>query len=832
MRAKKSILLLLCAAGPVLAGGALLCRFVFMPPDLPNGHIALRGLYDPVIIRRDSFGVPLIEAKNERDLFFAAGFCAAGDRLWQMAMARMVMRGRLAEVIGVEGARFDVFMRTAGIASFVDETMRGLDPKSRVILEDFSRGVNAYLATQKRLPLEFALSGMKPEQWRPEDSLYVFSMLNLNVSANLVEELSFLIAARALGYEKAAWLFPIYPDEDLPFKEAKKLSSIPHEKLLDPGKWASLCAQMVSRLSLNVPASNNWALAGWRTEGGKSVIANDTHLSLALPNHWMLVHLKCPAYEAAGVAIPGVPLVTLGYNGRVAWGATMVMADTQDLFMEKLKRDKGRLLWLYKGAWLPVSERKEKIMVKGGSAIELSIARTHHGPLLNEALARMPFPPKLDVQPLPMESGFGIALSWAMSGGAETFQGLYELGLARNAGQAQRAIKKLRGICLNIVYGDARSIGWQVTGTYPLRRRGSGFLPSPGWDGEYDWCGFLPAEKLPGSSDPPQGFLATANNRTVEKGFPHVLGSSWFSPVRAERIRHILAKTRNARIGDMQSLQFDRTSLLAERIQAMLFSSELSSEIKKELGSLRDQTEKRRVLDALEMLRPGHFDNVMDADSSSAAVLGAFLHCFVHETFGDELGAEGTLLREAFDDVNVMSYGAPEDHLLRWGDSPFFDRTGTPRIETKADIVIESLQKAMALCEERMGESREDWRWGRLHTYTWRHEMAKEFAPLGLLLNRGPFPAGGDGHTLNAASFVWGRSFEVWLIPAMRMVVDFNREEPVCMVIPMGQSCNYMSAHYDDMLPLFLEGRLHPLPFNETNARRQHRDVLELAPLR
>jgi acyl-homoserine-lactone acylase len=281
----------------------------------------------------------------------------------------------------------------------------------------------------------------------------------------------------------------------------------------------------------------------------------------------------------------------------------------------------------------------------------------------------------------------------------------------------------------------------------------------------------------------------------------------------------------------MQTLQFDHTSLLAERIQALLFSSELSSRIERELGSLRDQAKRRRALEALEMLRPGRFDKLMDAESASAAVFGAFLHCFVNETFGDELGAEGALLREAIDDVNVMSYGAPEDHLLRRGDSPFFDRTDTPRTETKADIVIESLQMAIALCEERMGRCREDWRWGRIHTYTWRHEMAKAFAPLGLFLNRGPFPAGGDGHTLNAASFVWGKNFEVWLIPAMRMVVDFNREEPAYMVIPMGQSCNYASRHYDDMLPLFLEGRLHPLPFNESNARRQHRDVLELAPL-
>ena len=199
--------------------------------DDPKGTLLIRGIRNDVTIRRDGLGIPYIEAKNEDDLFFATGYAVASDRLWQMTMMKMAIQGRLSEVVGKNGMKIDLFMRTLSVGGIIDESMKKMDARLLMILENFSRGVNAYVDSHRDLPAEFVLTRYRPEPWQPKDSLFVFAMLSLSLSFNFLEELDFINIAGRVGYDKAAYLFPVYPDEALPFDEAKKLSGIDYRQL-------------------------------------------------------------------------------------------------------------------------------------------------------------------------------------------------------------------------------------------------------------------------------------------------------------------------------------------------------------------------------------------------------------------------------------------------------------------------------------------------------------------------------------------------------------------------------------------------------------------------
>lgn len=799
--------------------------------DDPEGTVIIKGLVDTVTIRRDTLGVPHIEAKNEEDLFFAAGYAAASDRLWQMTTMKMIMQGRLSEIIGEEGMKVDLFTRTLGVAPFIDEAMKKMDPQCMVALDNFARGVNAYTASHPHQAAEFYLARYRPEPWKPADSLYVFAMLSLNLSFNFIEELDFLNLASRVGYERAAWLVPIYPDEDIPFDEAKKLEGIGHRDLnrLAAG-WDGIRDDLRRHISLGLPASNNWAVAGSRTKSGRPIVCNDTHLALLMPNSWMMVHLKCPTYEAAGVTVAGIPIVALGYNGAVAWGATMVMADNQDIFVEQLKTEGNEQRYLYKGQWLPLQTRSEEFKIRGREPVVKKIYSTQHGPLLNDALLSVPYPPMLPVQPMPVRTGYGLSLSWAIGDGARTFKGIMDLGRVKDAKAAQQSLLNVESVYLNIVYGDRDGIGWQVTGNYPIRKKGTGQLPSPGWDGDYDWNGFVPMDKNPHLENPPAGFIATANHRTVDKKYQYHLTSSWFYPERAERITHVLEQTKKATAGDMMKLQFDRYSLMAKKIQDLLFRGESAIKVRRAVAAMGEE-KAGNAREALEFLKPERFNAVMEESSPSAAVLGAFMHSAAREIFLDDLGPDTGIAWESFLAMSLIRYSALQDHLLGREDSPFWDNLKTPRKkETKWNIIAVALSQAVVLCEDRMGSARRNWEWGKLHVYHWEHDITRSIPVLHGFFNRGPYPAGGDGHTVNVAMPKWGSDFKVIEIPAMRLVVDFGRSEPAFLVHTPGQSGNPSSDHYGDMLSYWLNGKNHPLPFGKKAVVEQYCDVLVLKP--
>lgn len=841
--------ILLCSAVAGLTLGLSACSTLVDVPfkgsvDDEVGRLPMVGLSAPVTIRRDEYGVPLIEASTDDDLAFATGYAMASDRLAQMVGFTMSAQGRLSEMAGPVTRDIDIYMRTLGLRQISERQLAQASPRMRRLLEKFSAGVNSYLFTHKdKLPPDFKLSGFKPEPWSPINSMDVFTLLNLGLSLNVQEEVGFLNLAAKVGPEKAAWLLPTYPDEPLPFDEAKKLDGIPLEQLKAQAGQQTETQQKLAQLFLPLrqAASNNWALAPARTAKGASILANDTHLMLQHPPVWMLIQQKTPNYHAAGIAVAGIPGVVAGYNGNVAWGMTMVMADTQDLFVEKLKTENGKTFALFQGKWEPVRERPETLRIKGLPEENLTVLETRHGPLLDSSLAGRrisPIQPPSAKLPAGAES-YGLALQTTATFADRSMERFLMLGQARAFSEAQQALKGIGFINLNMVLADKYNIGWQVTGNYPERRKGHGYLPSPGWTGEYEWIGYAPFESLPHSLNPASGFVATANNRTVAPGTPgqpYITGS-WYAPERIERIQGRLTELKQHTLATAVDLQNDVHDLSAVKLRELLLAR--NAELQKAIAVLPKEQQSNAAA-ALKLLQ--RFDGDMEKESSGAALYGVFLDSFTRETFLDELGPESGVAWQSFLAANAVSYSAQQDHLLGRDDSPFWDDVRTPAKEDKNSILARSLARAWADAGQALGGSPEGWQWGKLHTYAWEapgthikpylsFTERQAVTALARYTDRGPYPAPGSNNTVNVAGYTVGQDYKVWNIPAMRLVVDFGLIEPLHIINSGGQSGNPASSHYDDGIPLYLSGRNRRMAFHNAElVNQQFNKVLELVP--
>lgn len=536
-----------------------------LPPT--SGVQPIKGLAQNVSIRRNALGMPLIETGTFHDALFALGYVHASDRLSQMVSLRLLAQGRLAEMVGPGALEIDRFMRTVNLRQAAEIQYRNASPRLQRFFEVYARGVNAYLYRYRdKLPMDLAQSGYRPEYWKPEDSALVFALLNFGLAVNLQEEIASLTLAQKVGSDKLAWLTPTYPDENLPFDEAEKLKGLRLDGQVPGLAGVEGAARQVAALSmLGVAASNNWAIAPQRSRSGKSLMANDTHLPLSMPSVWNYVQIRSPKYQAAGVSIAGLPGVVAGFNGKLAWGMTMVLGDNQDLYLEQLRRQGNRLYYLADGKWQPTRERQETFFIKGQRPIREVIHETRHGPLLNSALGER----KNILQPLPLKSGYGLAYRSIQQEADKTLDGFFDLSRAKTIEQAFDATREIRAMPLNIVFADEKHIGWQVTGRYPNRKEGRGLLPSPGWDGRYDWDGYADPILHPSDQDPQQGWLGTANHRTVQPGYGAQLSNSWYYPERAERIAQLAGASKSHDTQSMIRMQYDQTSLFVAKLQAM-----------------------------------------------------------------------------------------------------------------------------------------------------------------------------------------------------------------------------------------------------------------------
>jgi len=767
-----------------------------LPPT--SGVQPLKGLAQNVSVRRNAMGMPLIESNSFHDALFALGYVHASDRINQMVTLRLLAQGRLAEMSGASMLDADRYMRAVNLKKSAGELYKASSPRLKRFFEVYARGVNAYLFRYAdKLPGDLASSGYKPEYWKPEDSALIFCLLNFSQSANLPEEIASLVLAQTVTTDKLAWLTPSAPDENLPVAEADKLQGIKLNGQI-PGlsELSNASEQLAAMNLLGASTSNNWAIAPQRSRSGKSLLASDSHGPLAAPSLWSFVQIHAPKYQAAGVTVAGLPMVLGGFNGKVAWSATSVFGDNQDLFLEKIRRQGSSLTYEVNGKWQPLGVRNETYFVKGQRPIREAVYETRHGALLNSAQAAA------------QGAGFGLALQTPNFTDDKSLDAFFDLSRAQTAERASDASREIRAIALNLVFADASNIGWQVTGRFPNRREGEGLLPSPGWEGRYDWDGYADPMLHPYDQDPAQGWLGTANQRVIPHGYGMQLSNSWAAPERGERLAE-LAGSGKQDGRSMIAMQYDQTTTFAAKLKKMFEAPGMAQPLKQAIDAL-PEADRSKAREAYTRLMA--FDGKLSPTSADAAIYELFLQESMKQIFLDELGPQNSPAWKAFIANGDLSYSAQADHLLGREDSPFWDDARTPQKEDKPTILARSLAAAISAGDSQLGGDRKAWQWGKLHRYEWKNANGQTV--------RGPVAAGGDHTTLNTAAFAWGQDFNTTRAPSMRFIVDFSQSEPLMGQNGTGQSGNPASPNYLNGIDPWLKGQYIGLPMQPQNFER------------
>jgi penicillin amidase len=511
-------------------------------------NITIQGPSQPVEILRDRWGVPHIYAQSVHDLFFAQGFIAAKDRLWQIDLWRRIGTGKLAEVVGPSAVDRDRLARSVAFRGDWNAEWSSYGPGTREIVAAFTDGINAYIKSLGGVrPLEFRLAGYDPGLWVPEDC--VSRVAGLLMTHNLTSEVKRAQQVRNFGISTVEKFFSLDPPIPVEIPAGLDLADISHQIV-------STYEQAIGPVALSTEqGSNNWVVDGTMTATGKPILANDPHRPVQIPSLRKTVHLVAPGWNAIGAGEPALPGIALGHNERIGFGFTIVGIDQQDLYVEKVNPENPGE-YRYRDAWKKFEVERRQIPVKGGQSQTVELRFTVHGPVIYEDAVRHR----------------AYALRWV---GSEPGTAGYMAGLAiaqaGNWNEFASAMDRYKVPSENIVYADIDgNIGWQAAGMAPIRKNWSGILPVPGDSGEYEWAGFRRAADLPHLYNPASHFIATANHNILPPGYAVPLGYEWALPFRFHRIEEMLGAPRKFTVEDFERMQQDVASLPARRFQKIV----------------------------------------------------------------------------------------------------------------------------------------------------------------------------------------------------------------------------------------------------------------------
>jgi penicillin amidase len=744
---------------------------------LTSGSIVLPSLQDTLHIFRDEFGAPLIQARNEHDLMFALGFVHAEDRLWQMDLSRRAGEGRLSEIFGGVTVPFDKMFRIIGIARVAREIERTATPQSLNRLQWYADGVNQFIEQYRgRYPVEFDMLRYEPEPWKPYHSLVIAQMMAWELNMAWWTDLTLGVIAGKVGLEKALDIFPSYPDNVppiVPDHAARRIASS-SSAILD----ICLAYQRFIGSDGGATGSNAWVVSPSKSASGKVILANDTHLHLQIPSKWHEAHLQGAGYDVGGMTIPGIPGVAAGHNADIAWGVTNMMADEADFYVEHIDTLEGTR-YLYEDRWLPLEIREEEIAVKGDNSLSVIIRSTHHGPIVTD----------IETPLQKSRSPFVASMRWTGYETADRVEAFNKINRARNWQQFLAGVQEFSGPGQNFVYGDRQgNIGYWCGVKLPIRGRQSSTLPLPGWTEASEWRGFVPFEDLPHLYNPPEGFIATANNKIAGEGYPYHISDLWEPPSRIQRIREVLGTGALFTVQDFQRLQNDMVSVYAREMLPIVLEACADDAL--------GLPEQARVLEYLK-----NWDFVFSKEDIATSLFQEFLVRLLTNLYADEMGDE--LLHDFVILGNIPLRVTAA--LVSEGTSKWFDDVRTTEVETRRDMLRKSMKDAVNALRERFGTDMKTWRWGEMHTVTLQHPFGLQ-KPLDRVFNLGPFKIGGGPTAVMSAEYSFNKPFEVTVGASFRMIVDFARSDEIYVVLPSGQSGQVFHDHYDDQTPLWLNG--------------------------
>jgi len=760
---------------------------------------SIAGLKENVFVQRDERGIPYIEAKNEADLYFAQGFITAQDRLWQMDLYRRVARGESAEIFGRQVLDEDRRWRKFGFAAIAEENVENASPENRAALDAYARGVNAYIATldEKSMPPEFLILQYRPREWTPSDSLIVSKIFDDALSNTWRMD---LIKAGLMNLPKEKLeriLNPSSPLDVLLFgkdEESSKFkvqsSKFSVEKI---GTWGLGLETKLAKLEKtrrnslerigfyaeDLAASNNWVVSGKRTIDGKPLLANDPHLRPTQPPIWYMVHLSLPNAKFAGVTTAGIPGIIIGHNEHIAWGFTNVGPDVQDLYLENFDRN-GK----YKTptGWAAPTVRREEIKVRKSLVSTetetevLEVVNTRNGVIFFEDGAKR------------------YALKWtAFDQRNDTLKALSMLAKARNWTDFQNALRNYSGAMQNFVYADAAgNIGWIAAGRIPIRKTGDGSLPYNGATDEGEWTSFVPFEELPQIYNPSEGFIMTANQRTIGKSYKyHDLIARAHSPGRARRLYDLLSANSKVSADDVRDFQSDTFSVVNSRFA-------------REVVNLKGASE-----ETLKLF--GGWNGRMNADSKSALVADAMRNEFRNKILLGNFGAE-----------RARNLSLPYD-------TAFFDwiinekpKEWLPKeYKSYGELLKVAETQARANLTKQLGADESKWTWGAMWKTNFSHPLA--IAPLvGSQFVIEAFPQNGSGGS--------AASPNVGAAVSMRFIATPGNWDLTRQIIPTGESGDPKSVHYRDQIEAWRTGTTPVFPFTKPAVEKAAKETVLLTP--
>lgn len=760
---------------------ALVVGFFWLRTSLPQleGEARLAGLEAEVTVSRDGDGIVRIQAGSDLDAYRALGYLHAQDRLWQMDFMRRSGAGRLSEVVGAPTIRIDKIMRTLGLYAVAEASFDRLTPEVRIAIEAYTAGVNAYIETAEGAwPPEFYMLWYDPEPWKPADSLVWSRLMAIQLSGNWRSELQRARLQAFMEPEQIRALWPDYP-ADAPVA----LAGLDRKAALDP--LDALPWPLAPK-----DASNSWVLSGAKTTTGKPILANDPHLSLDAPGLWYLVDIQTPEGRLRGASAPGVPFIVLGQNDDVAWGFTTTHSDTQDLFVERLDPDQPGHYLTPEGS-LAFETRREVIKVKGEDDVVVTVRSSRHGPILDELADPEEFANAARATGAEGESV--VALAWpALRDDDLIPQAIYGFNKARNWTEFLAASRFFHAPQQNIVYADrAGEIGLVVPGRVPLRARGDGRVPVPGWSDDYAWTGFIPFEELPQGSNPESGFYVVANNKIVDEDYPHLITADWPSQYRAARIQEVLEAAGKSSLEQSLELQNDILSGPARQLMPLLLETE-------------PQTP--RAQEALNLLSAWDFR--MDRKRPEPLIYANWLTKLNAALIEDELNAEFAGFRRPKTELLARILSAEPA-------SPWCDDVSTDSAESCSEALSSSLEQALEELTTSFGDELSDWRWGDVHRAPLPHPILSRIPVISGLFDIGVETDGGSETVKRAGVSYRGpieKRFNDRHGAGYRAVYDLEDPENSRFMISTGQSANPLSPHYGSFAERWRDSKYITIP--------------------
>ncbi len=759
----------------------------------------------------DDEGIPHVFASNDYDLYFSQGYVTAKDRLWQMDFQTRFASGRLSEVVGTEAYELDRYQRRMGMVfgaeRMLEESFR--DPLSRMMLEAYADGVNAYIGQldPKNYPVEFKILDYKPEKWKPLNSALLLKLMSATLAGGS-DELYLQHILDHYGTELTESLFPAFPDNrnpiipsgtDWPF-EALTTPSVPGVRKIADRRSALIDAPsstgeaedswlLTSKKPENI-GSNNWAIGGKRSATGYPILANDPHLKMTLPSIWYEIQLKGTDANTMGVSIPGAPGIIIGFNEQVAWGVTNVGSDVLDWYrIEFQDADPGK--YYFGGSWRDTESRIEEIRIRNEGTRKDTVYYTHHGPVSYRAGEK---PQNFSYTNNIPE---GHALRWVAHLPSNDLACFYQLNRATGYEDYRRAIQQFSAPAQNFVFADRhQNIAITPNGWFPLKYAEQGKFLLDGQDPADEWHGRIPADQNPSVLNPPQQFVASANQSPVDKSYPYYLDWQFAPPDRAIRIDEVLKQLSKADYRDLQRLQLDSRSILADSLLPGLIEL---------IGNLEKLTSPRREA----IRRLAEWNHHYEQESIAASIFDAWYDALEQSLWSPLFDGHKARMRYPNRDQTVRLL-LSEDRRRALGAWMDLEE------ESWRERVLQALDQSLDRLKTQLGDAPENWSWGNY--------KATEVAHLADMpgFGSGRLMTGGAPKTVNAVGSRNG--------PSWRMIVELGEHPKAYGILPGGASGNPGSPYYDNQLERWQKGELRTLfyPDSEELARKNSVSTLEL----